>query len=306
MSARIVVSDLVACALETRRPVVALESTVVTHGLPHPQGVETALELEAEILSRGAVPATIGVLDGQVRVGLTRDEIQRLAAREDGAAAKLNPSNLAAALANGWRGSTTVAATAIAARRVGIDVFATGGIGGVHRGSSETGDVSSDLVTIARTSIAIVCAGAKAVLDLGKTLEMLEMLGVPVLGLGTDELPAFYRRSSGLSLDARFDSIGDLARAIRAHFDLRLGTGVVVANPIPAEHEMPSEVYERAIADAIARAERAGVRGRALTPYLLERMSESTGNASVRANRALLLNNARVAADLAKELLTTS
>jgi len=322
------VSEAVARALAARRPVVALETTLVTHGLPPPEGVEVALELEREVASRGAVPATIGVLDGKLRVGLERTELERLAAggsvagstaprggAPSGAAAapiaartsvvsarraaKLSLGNLAAVLASGEPGSTTVAATLFAAARVGIQVFATGGIGGVHRGASETGDVSTDLVALARFPVAVVCAGAKAVLDLEKTVEMLETLGVPVLGLSTDEFPAFYRRSSGLPVDHRYDALPDLAAAVRTHFALGLGTGVVIANPIPAEHEMPRELYERSLATALADAGRLGVRGREVTPYLLERLRELTASGSVFSNRALLVHNARVAAGLA-------
>jgi pseudouridine-5'-phosphate glycosidase len=295
----IVVGDLVACALEARRPVVALETTVVTHGMPHPDGVAVALELEKEILAQGAVPATIGVLDGRIRIGLGRDELERLATA---GGAKLNPSNLAAGLASGEPGSTTVATTLFAAHRAGIEVFATGGIGGVHRGAAESGDVSADMMALARHPVAVVCAGAKAVLDLAKTVEMLETLAVPVLGFGTDEFPAFYRRSSGLALDRRFDAIAELARAVRMHFDLRLGTGVVVANPIPVANELPAELYEGSIATALAEAEQAGVRGRGLTPFLLDRLRDLTANESVFSNRALLVHNARVAAELAREL----
>jgi pseudouridine-5'-phosphate glycosidase len=329
MSGFFAVSEVVARALAERRPVVALETTLVTHGLPPPEGVEVALELEREVATRGAVPATIGVLDGKIRVGLERAELERLAAgggvagstgmpsgpkRAEGppaartavvsegrksVATKLSLGNLAAVLAGHEPGSTTVAATLFAAARVGIQVFATGGIGGVHRGASETGDVSADLRALSRFPVAVVCAGAKAVLDLEKTVEMLETLGVPVFGLGTDEFPAFYRRSSGLPVDRRYDALRDLAAAVRTHFELGLGTGVVVGNPIPPEHEMPLELYERSLAAALADAGRLGVRGRAVTPYLLDRLRELTAEGSVFSNRALLVNNARAAAGLA-------
>jgi len=288
-------------ALAERRPVVALETTLVTHGLPHPDGVDAALALEAIVNDEGAVPATIGVLDGAIRVGLDRSALERLATSR---ATKLNLGNLAAQLASGNPGSTTVAATMFAAARVGITVFATGGIGGVHRGAAESGDVSADLTALGKFPVAVVCAGAKAVLDLPKTVEMLETLGVPVLGFGTDEFPAFYRRSSGLSVDARFDDVAALARAVRAHLRLGLGTGVVVANPIPLEHELPREVYESALAAALAEAGRAGVHGREVTPFLLERLRVLTEGRSVFTNRALLEHNARVAARLAAALVT--
>ncbi len=292
------VSPFVVAALRDRRAVVALETTLVTHGLPHPQGVAAAARLEAEVVAAGAVPATIGVLDGRVRVGLSATELERLATSAD--TVKLNPSNLAAQVAAGRPGSTTVAATLAVAESVGIGVFATGGIGGVHRGAEATGDVSADLHALGRHAVAVVCAGAKAVLDLPRTVELLETLGVPVYGLGTDEFPAFYRRGSGLPVDRRFDDIASLARAIEMHEAL-LDTGVVVANPIPAGFEMPRELYEAALAGALADAEAEGVRGRDVTPFLLDRMRERTDGRSVFSNVELLANNARVAGALAAE-----
>jgi pseudouridine-5'-phosphate glycosidase len=290
----------VAAALAASAPIVALETTVVKHGLPHPDGVETATLLEQVIRDTGAVPATIGVLAGRIRVGLTHRELEQLV-RAPGAA-KINLSNLAAALTSRQSGSTTVAATMFAAHASGIRIFATGGIGGVHRNVAETGDVSSDLTALARIPVAVISAGAKAVLDLPRTVEMLETLGVPVFGFGTEEFPAFYRRSSGLRLDHRFDSIDDLAHAVESHFSLGLGTGVLVANPIPAADEMSSELYERAIETALSDAQQRGIRGRALTPFLLDRMRELTGGESVRVNVALLRHNASVAAALAVAL----
>jgi len=242
----------------------------------------------------------IGVLDGRVHVGLSREQLERLATTPG--VAKLNLSNFAAVVATGAAGSTTVAATLFAAHRAGIPVFATGGIGGVHRDSAESGDVSADLTALSSLPVAVVCAGAKAILDLPRTVEMLETLGVPVLGLGTSEFPAFYRRDSGLPVDARFDSIETLAGAVRAHFELGLGTGVVVANPIPEADEMPFELYTRALRQALDAAITEGVRGRAVTPFLLERVRAVTGGESVRANLALLRNNARVAGRLAAAL----
>jgi pseudouridine-5'-phosphate glycosidase len=292
-------STFVRAALAKHRPVVALETTVVTHGLPQPQGVEIASELESEVVAAGATPATIGVLDGRVRIGLTLDELHRLASSS---AVKLNLSNFAAQVASGKPGSTTVAATMLVCARTGIEVFATGGIGGVHRGVSDTGDVSADLTALARFPVAVVCAGAKAVLDLGRTVEALESFGVPVYGYGTGDFPAFYQRESGLSVDHRFDTIEDLAHAVRNHFHLGLGTGVVVANPIPVEHEPPRAEFDAALARAIADADEMKVRGRTLTPFLLERLAELTGGATVTANLALLRHNARVAAELAVEL----
>ena len=292
---RFLVSETVARALATRRPVVALETTLVTHGLPRPEGIRAALELEEVVTDRGAVPATIGILEGAIRVGMTQDELARLA--ETRGVSKLNLSNLAADLSTGRAGSTTVAATMFAASRVGISVFATGGIGGVHRG--EGGDVSADLTAFARYPVAVVCAGAKGILDLPRTVEMLETLGVPVLGYRTDDFPAFYRRSSGLPVDRRFDDLSELGAAMRVHFQLGLGTGIVVANPIPEEHELPRDVYEASLASALQEASTREVRGRDVTPFLLERMRELTEGSSVTTNRALLANNARVAAELA-------
>jgi len=295
-----VCSEPVAQALAARAPVVALETTVVTHGLPHPDGIAAALALEDEVRQSGATPATIGVLRGAIRIGISREELDELATTPD--VCKTNLSNLAAVVASGGLGSTTVAATMWAAHMNGIRVFATGGIGGVHRGADETGDVSSDLTALGRVPVAVVCAGAKAILDLPRTVEMLETLGVPILGLETDDFPAFYRRSSGLRVDRRVDSIADLAAAVDAHFRLGLGTGVLVANPIPGPAEMPRDLYDQALQAALADMKAEGVRGRAVTPFLLDRLRVLTSGESVRTNLALLLNNARVAARLATHL----
>jgi pseudouridine-5'-phosphate glycosidase len=293
-------ADEVAEALAGGRPVVALETTVITHGLPHPDGIAAALAIEAEIRQAGAIPATIGVLRGAIRVGLTDAELYELATTPD--VVKVNLSNLAAIVAGGRPGSTTVAATMFAAHANGISVFVTGGIGGVHRDAGISGDVSADLTALSRIPIAVVCAGAKAILDLPRTVEMLETLGVPVLGLRTNEFPAFYRRSSGLPVDSRMDTIEELACAVRAHFALGLGTGVLVANPIPAADELPAEIYERVLEAALSEADRRNVRGRDVTPFLLERLRALSGGESVRSNLALLTNNARVGAQLAGAL----
>jgi pseudouridine-5'-phosphate glycosidase len=289
--------DEVARALAIKAPIVALETTVVTHGLPHPDGVTTAVSLEQIVREAGATPATIGILDGAIRVGLTRDELERLATTPD--VAKINLSNLAVAVSSGQPGSTTVAATMFAAHASAIRVFATGGIGGVHRGASESGDISADLTALSRFPVAVVSAGAKAVLDLPRTVEMLETLGVPVFGFGTDEFPAFYRRSTGLPVDHRYDSITMLAAAVRLHLSLGLGTGVLIANPIPTADEMSSQLYERALHTVLSEADARRMQGRALTPFLLDRMRALTGGDSVRANVALLRHNAQVAAALA-------
>jgi pseudouridine-5'-phosphate glycosidase len=295
-----IISDEVAAAIAERQPIVALETTLVTHGLPQPDGVSVAAALEESVRSRGAIPATIGVLEGGICVGMSRVELEQLAATQG--VTKLNLSNFAAELASGASGSTTVAATMYVAHRVGIPVFATGGIGGVHRGAAETGDVSADLIALSRYPVAVVSAGAKAVLDLPKTVEMLETLGVPVLGYGTDEFPAFYRRQSGLKVDRRCDDIASLASAVSAHFNLGFATGVVIGNPISAADELPLEIYDRALTDALADAAERRVRGRDVTPYLLERMRLLTEGESVAVNQSLLVNNALLAADLAVEL----
>ncbi len=296
MTARLSVSPEVDAALAAGRPVVALETTLVTHGFPRAEGLELAGRLEAEVRRCGAVPATVGVLEGALRVGLARSELERLAA---GDVEKLGPSNLAARLASGRAGSTTVGATLAAAAAAGIRVFATGGIGGVHRGDAF--DVSADLMALARHAVAVVCSGPKAVLDLPRTRETLEALGVPVLGFGTDELPAFYRRRSGLPVDARFDSLGDLAEAVAAQFEVGTG-GVLIANPIPAAEELDAAAYEAAVDGALAEAQARGIAGRHVTPFLLEEVRRRTGGRSLEANRALLVSNAQLAGQLSAEL----
>jgi len=298
MSGLLVVSSDVAAAVAAGRPVVALETTLVTHGLPQPDGVRVAAALEDAVRAHGAVPATIGILDGTVRVGITRAELERLASAPK--PVKVNLGNFAAEVAVGGCGSTTVAATMFAAWKAGIRVFATGGIGGVHRGVTETGDVSADLTALARYPVAVVCAGAKAILDLPRTVEMLETLGVPILGVGPAEFPAVYRRESGLRVDRHCDSIADVARAVRTHFDLGFTSGLVVANPVPEAEALAKDLHDSALGTALFEA--ADMTGRGVTPYLLDRMRVLTGGASVKTNEALLVNNARVAADLAVAL----
>lgn len=292
----------VAAAVAAGRPVVALETTLVTHGLPQPEGVRVAAALEDAVRAHGAIPATIGILDGMVHVGITRTELERLAKAAH--PVKVNLGNFAAEVAAGGCGSTTVAATMFAAWQTGIRVFATGGIGGVHRGVGDTGDVSADLTALARYPVAVVCAGAKAILDLPRTVEMLETLGVPILGMGTAEFPAFYRRESGLRVDRRCDTVADVARVIRTHIHLGFTSGLVVANPVPEADALPKDLHDSALGTALLEA--ADVSGRDVTPYLLDRMRALTGGASVKANEALLLNNARVAADLAVALADSS
>jgi pseudouridine-5'-phosphate glycosidase len=298
MTAYFEVSAPVAEALAAKRPVVALESTIIAHGMPYPRNLETALELEQIVRSGGAVPATIAVFSGRLRVGLDRSEIERLG-RDGASIMKVSTRDLPIALARGMDGATTVAATMRIAALAGIAVFATGGIGGVHRGAGTTFDVSADLTELASTNVAVVTAGAKAILDLALTLEKLETLGVPVLGFGTDRFPAFYSRDSGLPVAARIDGAEEVAAVMHAKWSMGLEGGIVVANPIPVEHEIKSSeiapVIERALADASAK----GIVGKEVTPFLLARIGETTEGRSLAANIALVNNNARVAAEIA-------
>ncbi len=291
----------VARALQHGQPVVALESTIISHGMPYPQNVATALRVEAAVREQGAVPATVAVVDGRMRAGLTPAQIETLG-RAGTAVAKLSRRDLPFALAAGTSGATTVAATMIIAAAAGIRIFATGGIGGVHRGAERSFDISADLQELARTPVAVVCAGAKAILDLPLTLEYLETQGVPVIGYGTDELPAFYSRHSGLKLGHRLDSPEAVAQVLHAQQAAGLGGGTVVAQPIAAEHEIARERIDSYIDQALAEAAQQGVQGAASTPFLLKRVSELTGGASLAANIELVLANARLAAQVAVAL----
>jgi len=291
----------VAAALVEGRPVVALESTIVSHGMPWPRNLETALAVEAEVRAQGAVPATIAVLDGRLKAGLLPAEIERLA-QAGPKMAKASRRDLPLLVASGGSGATTVAATMIVAGLAGIRVFATGGIGGVHRGAPASFDISADLQELARTPVAVVCAGAKSILDLGLTLEYLETHGVPVLGYRTDRLPDFFSRESPFGVDARLDDPADIARVMKAKWDLGLGGGLVLANPVPAEHSLPRDVVDRAITQALADASSNGVAGKALTPFLLERINALTGGSSLATNIALVKHNAEVGARLALAL----
>lgn len=293
-------SPEVAAALATGRPVVALESTIVTHGLPFPDNLDTARAVEAAVRAGGAVPATIAVLDGAIRVGL--DDAALAALAEMSGVMKLSRADLAFAVATRRPGSTTVAATMIAARLAGIEVFATGGIGGVHRGAETSFDVSADLDELARTSVIVVSAGAKAILDLAKTLEVLETRGVPVVGWRTDDFPAFWSRASGLPAPLRLDDPADLARFWRTRRALGLDGGLLLANPVPEEAEIPRAEMEAVIARAVAEIEAAGVRAKNVTPRLLSRIVELTEGRSLATNRALILANARLAAEVANAL----
>ena len=298
MNARVQPSDEVSAALRERRPVVALESTLVAHGLPWPRNFDTALAAEAAIREAGAVPATIAILDGAARVGLAADEIERIA-RSGRDIAKVSRRDLPIVMARGGTGATTVAGTMIIAALAGIRMFATGGIGGVHRGAETTFDISADLQELARTSVAVVCAGAKSVLDLGLTLEYLETSGVPVIGYRTDRFPAFFSRDSGFGVDTRVDAPQDVARIMQAKWDLGLAGGLVVANPIPSAHELPRENIDGVIDQAVQEARDRGVAGKAVTPFLLARIDALTGGHSLDANVALVLANARLAARIA-------
>ena len=288
----------VEAALAAGRPVVALESTVIAHGLPRPQNLETARRLEQVVRERGCVPATVAVLGGRLRAGLTDAELARLAEGEG--VRKVSLRDLAVAVARGEDGATTVAATMWVARRAGLEVFATGGIGGVHRGPLP--DVSADLPELARNPMTVVCSGAKIVLDLPATREWLETHGVTLLGYGCDELPAFYTRRSGLAVDARVDSAGEAAAVARARRALGTEAALLVCVPVPAESEVNETLLRETLEEALSEAGRAGVGGRELTPFLLSRMSRRSGGATLSANVALLENNAAVAADLARAL----
>ena len=285
-------------ALAAARPVVAFESTIISHGMPYPRNVRTALDAEAIAREAGVVPATIAVLDGRIAVGLDRAEIERLGTEQG--LLKISRRDLSAALALGKSGATTVSATMLAARMAGIDLFATGGIGGVHRGATESFDISADLSELACTPVCVVSAGAKAILDLPKTLEVLETLGVPVIGYRTSEFPAFYSRSSGLSLALRADTPAEVASILRAHRALGLPQGVLVANPIPQEWEIPRARMEEHIARALSDLAARGVRGKEVTPFLLSRIVELTGGDSLETNVHLFHANVRLACEIAR------
>ena len=285
----------VAEALVSGRPVVALESTIISHGMPYPQNVETALRVEQIIRENGAVPATIAVIGGRLKAGLSPEEIEYFG-KKGRAIAKASRRDLAMLCARGEDGATTVTTTMIIAHMAGIKIFATGGIGGVHRGAQTTMDISADLEELAHTPVMVICAGAKSILDLGLTLEYLETRGVPVLGYGTKELPAFYTRHSGFGVDYEVDSPEELARAFKAQGDLGFAGGMLVTNPIPEEYSMPKDVIDAAIDRAIKECEEQGIRGKDTTPFLLARVAELTGGDSLASNIQLVFNNARLAA----------
>ena len=300
MTEPILLSAEVAAALAAGRAVVALESTLITHGLPYPATVETALAMEAAVRESGAVPATIAVLGGKITVGLARADIERLAALPSGTVRKCSRRDLPIAVGLAEDAATTVAGTMIIAHMAGIRVFSTGGIGGVHRGAPF--DVSADLLELGRTPVAVVCSGAKSILDLPLTLEVLETQGVPILGLGTDSLPSFYSRSSGLPVDVSVATPAEAAKVVAAARRLGAQHGVLLAVPVPAKDELPTERVEAVILQATAEAAAQGIHGKRVTPFLLGRVAELTGGESRRANLALLINNARVGGQLAVAL----
>ena len=294
------VNPEVAAAIAAGKPVVALESTIISHGMPYPQNVETALNVERIIRENGAVPATIAIIGGRLKAGLTPEEIEYFG-KKGQAIHKASRRDLAVLCARGEDGATTGTTTMIIAHMAGIKVFATGGIGGVHRGAETTMDISADLEELGQTPVMVVCAGAKSILDLGLTLEYLETKGVPVIGFGTKELPAFYTRQSGFGVDYRIDTVQELAAAFKAQNDLGFQAGMLVANPIPEAYAMPLETITAAIDQAIAESVEQGIKGKETTPFLLARVAELTGGNSLASNIQLVYNNAKVAAQTAVE-----
>lgn len=301
MNAYLSISPEVQEALKAGKPVVALESTIISHGMPYPQNVETALKVEQTIRENGAVPATIAIIGGQLKAGCTPKEIEYLG-KKGQTVIKASRRDLPVLIARKADGATTVTTTMIIASMAGIRVFATGGIGGVHRGAQQTFDISADLEELAQTPVLVVCAGAKSILDLGLTLEYLETKGVPVIGYGTEELPAFYTRHSGFKVDYRIDTPEELAAAFKAKMDCGLKGGMLVTNPIPEEFSMPKEVIDKAIDQALREMDEAGIHGKQCTPFLLAKVKDLTGGESLASNIQLVLNNARLAAKTAKAL----
>ncbi len=295
------ISPEVQQALADGKPVVALESTIISHGMPYPKNVETAMLVEKTIRDNGAVPATIAIIGGRLKAGLSPEEIEYLG-KSGRKVAKVSRRDLAAIVARGADGATTVTTTMIIAHMAGIKVFATGGIGGVHRGAETTMDISADLEELASTPVMVVCAGAKSILDLGLTLEYLETKGVPVIGYGTDELPAFYTRSSGFGVDYRVDTPAQLAAMFKAQQELGMKGGMLVTNPIPEQYAMDKAVIDAAIEQAVAESKEQGIHGKETTPFLLARVVELTGGDSLESNIQLVLNNAIVASKTAAEL----
>ena len=291
----------VKAALDAGKPVVALESTIISHGMPYPQNVETALNVERIIRENGAVPATIAIIGGRLKAGLSEEEITYLG-KKGYDVTKASRRDLPVLIARGDDGATTVATTMIIAEMAGIRVFATGGIGGVHRGAETTMDISADLEELAQTGVLVVCAGAKSILDLGLTLEYLETKGVPVIGYQTEELPAFYTRKSGFNVDYRLDTPDEIAASFRAKIDMGLKGGMLVTNPIPEEYSMDPAVINKAIDEAVAEANAKGIHGKQTTPFLLAKIKDITGGDSLASNIRLVYNNARLAAQVAAKI----
>ena len=301
MTEHLIFNEEVALAMESGAAIVALETTILSHGMPYPQNVQTALAVEDIVREEGAVPATIAVIGGRIHVGLTREQLEYFGTAKD--VLKLSRADLPFAVAAGKDGATTVAATMLCAHLAGIGVFATGGVGGVHRGAERTMDVSADLEELARTPVAVVCAGAKALLDLPKTLEVLETRGVPVIGYGTSEFPAFWSRASGLPVAVRFDTPDEIAGFLRVKRELGIDSGTLVANPIAPEDEIPADQMRGFIESAVAQSQNEHVTGKAVTPWLLDRLFQLTSGRSLTANVALVKNNARLAARIARSAL---
>ncbi|MCT4604727.1 MAG: pseudouridine-5'-phosphate glycosidase [Marinisporobacter sp.] len=287
-------------ALEEGKPVVALESTIISHGMPYPENIKTAREVEEIVRKNGAIPATIGILNGRLKVGLNDEELEYMGKGDD--ILKTSRRDLPFVIAKELNGATTVASTMIIAALAGIKVFVTGGIGGVHREAQETFDISADLMELATTNVAVVCAGAKSILDIGLTLEYLETHGVPVVGFGTEEFPAFFTRKSGFGVDYQVDSETELAKALKAKWDLNLKGGMVIGNPIPKEYEMDYDTITTAIEDALQEAKEKGIKGKEATPFLLSKVKAITGGKSLASNIQLVYNNAKVGSKLAVEL----
>ena len=287
-------------AMEERKPVVALESTIISHGMPYPENIETAKTLENIVREHGAIPATIAIINGRIKIGLSKEELEFMATSKE--ILKASRRDLPAVLAKGFSAATTVSATMICANLAGIKVFVTGGIGGVHRGAEQTFDISADLQELANTDVAVVCAGAKAILDLSRTLEYLETFGVPVVGFKTWEFPAFYTRESGLKVDYKVDDEIEAAKIIKTKWDLGLKGGVLIANPIPEEYALDKAYIDKAIEDALYEAEKRNIKGKEITPFLLDKIKDLTQGESLKANIELVKNNAFVGAKIAIEL----
>lgn len=298
---KIKVAEEVKKALAEGKAVVALESTIISHGMPYPQNVETALRVEEEVRKNGAVPATIAIIDGVPTVGCNRDEIEKLG-KAGLTVTKVSRRDIPIVIAKGLNGATTVASTMIFAEKAGVKIFATGGIGGVHRGAEKTMDISADLDELSKTNVTVVCAGAKSILDLNLTMEYLETKGVAVIGYGTDELPAFFTRESGIKVGYRMDTPKEIAESMKAKEDMGLEGGMLVTNPIPEEYSMDAKVIGEAIDKAVKEAEEKGVKGKDITPFLLDKIQKITGGDSLASNIQLVLNNARLASQIAVEL----